>query len=42
MLKLMSQPNLDRGFVVPAFAGVIYDWGEHDDIKELLIAYKFF
>lgn len=44
MLKLMhiSQPNLDRSIVVAAFVGVMYDWGEHDGIKELLIAYKYF
>jgi hypothetical protein len=42
MLKLMSQSNLDYGFSVAAFVIVMYDWGEHDSIEQLLISYKNF
>jgi hypothetical protein len=41
MFKLMSQSDLDS-FSVAAFVGVTYDWGEHDNIKGLLISYKCF
>jgi hypothetical protein len=41
MSKLMSQSNLDCGFAVAACVGVMYDWGEHDNIKGLLISYKY-
>jgi len=41
MLKLMSQSNLDCTFAVAAFVGVTYDCGEHDNIKDLLIIYKY-
>jgi hypothetical protein len=30
------------GFAVTSFVVVMYDWGEHDNIKELLMAYKYF
>jgi hypothetical protein len=40
MLTVMSQPNPHRGFAVAAFVGVPYDWGEHDNIEEL-ISYKY-
>jgi hypothetical protein len=42
MLKPMSQSNLGCGFAVAAFVVLTYDWGEHDNIKELLIAYRYF
>jgi len=39
---LTSQSNLDCGFAVATFVMVTYDWGEHDNIKELLIFYNHF
>jgi hypothetical protein len=42
MLKPMSQSNLGCGFAVAAFVVLTYDWGEHDNIKELLTAYRYF
>jgi hypothetical protein len=41
MLKL-TQSNLGCGFAVAAFVAVMYDWGEHDNIKGLLISYMYF
>jgi hypothetical protein len=42
MLKLMSQSNPDCDFSVAAYVIVMYEWGEHDSIEELLISYKNF
>jgi hypothetical protein len=42
MLTLMSRLNLDCDFAVAAFVGVTYDWGEYDNIKGLLMSYKYF
>ncbi|KIK45359.1 hypothetical protein CY34DRAFT_801721 [Suillus luteus UH-Slu-Lm8-n1] len=39
---LINSYRVASYFVVAAFVGVMYDWGEHDGIKELLIAYKYF
>ncbi|KAG2107471.1 uncharacterized protein F5147DRAFT_774298 [Suillus discolor] len=37
----MSQSNLGSGIAVAAFVAVTYDWCEHDNIKGLLISYKY-
>jgi hypothetical protein len=42
MLKPVFQSNLGCGFAVAAFVVLTYDWGEHDNIKELLTAYMYF
>jgi hypothetical protein len=36
----MPRSNLDCGFAVASFVVVMYDWGEHGNIEDLLIAYK--
>ncbi|KAG1861112.1 hypothetical protein DFJ58DRAFT_263416 [Suillus subalutaceus] len=37
----INSDRVSSYFGVAAFIGVTYEWGEHDHIKELLIAYKY-
>jgi hypothetical protein len=39
---LNDQSNLKCGFAVASFVVVMYDWGEHDNIKGMSISYKYF
>lgn len=42
MLTLpMSRSNLGYGYPVASFVVVMYDWGEHDNTEECLVAYKY-